>query len=284
MNDTKKSPLVSVVIPTYKRPAELKRAIESVLIQDHDTLEILVIDDNPPESEWREKTVKMLASLEGPIRHIPTEGGLGGAGARNVGIDAATGPYLAFLDDDDEWLPDKLLPQLDLLASLPETVCSVDTGFWEIDEAKGTRKIVQPALRGEIFDDLLVKHKGRAPKLSSMLCRTSALREIGGFDASLPARQDLDLYLRLARNYTFEYIEDPLINKYIHAGDRITANVKSKIRAFDLFYAKYRPDFLSRPGLHRIFLRKQALWLLYDRRFLRGIKTLFLSIHPPRKD
>jgi glycosyltransferase involved in cell wall biosynthesis len=278
MKQNQASPRVSVVIPTYRRPVELKRALESVLSQDFTDIEILVVDDNPPGTPGREATTRLLESLEGPLVHIPTEGSLGGAGARNVGIEQARGEYVAFLDDDDMWLPGKLRLQMELMESLPKTVCSVDTGFYEIDETRGTKKQVRPALRGEIFDDLLVKHKGRAPKLSSMLCRTAALREIGMFDASLPARQDLDLYLRLARKYSFEFLEDPLVIKYVHENDRITANVTSKIRAFDLFYRKYREDFLIRPRLHRIFLRKRALWLLYDRRFLKGTAQLLKSI------
>ena len=110
-----------------------------------------------------------------------------------------------------------------------------------------------------------------------MLCRTAALREIGMFDVTLPARQDLDLYIRLARKYTFEFIEAPLVKKYIHGSDRITSNIKSKITGFDIFYKKYRVDFATRPHLHRIFLRKQALWLLYDKRFIRGFGQLLRS-------
>ena len=271
------TPRVSVVIPTYKRPEELKRAVASVLLQDYDDIEILIIDDNPPESETRAATEAAVASLQGPIIHLKNEKSLGGGGARNRGIEHANGEFIAFLDDDDEWLPGKLKRQVELLDSFPKTVCSIDTGFIEIDELKDTKKQVKPALRGSIFDELLVKHKGRAPKLSSMLCRTAALREIGMFDVTLPARQDLDLYLRLARKHSFEFIEAPLVNKYIHGSDRITSNIKSKITGLDIFYKKYRDDFKTRPHLHRIFLRKQALWLLYDRRFFRGIRQLLRS-------
>ncbi len=277
MNDINHTPHVSVVIPTYKRPEELKRALSSILTQDYNDIEIIIIDDNPPESDTRIATEHVLASIQGPIIYLKNKKSLGGGGARNKGIENARGEYLAFLDDDDEWLPGKLKQQVELLDRIPETVCSVDTGFIEIDEIKGTTKEVKPALRGSIFDELLVKHKGRAPKLSSMLCRTAALREIGMFDVTLPARQDLDLYLRLARNYTFEFIEAPLVNKYIHGSDRITSNIKSKITGFDIFYKKYKEEFKTRPHLHRIFLRKQALWLLYDKRFLRGFSQLVRS-------
>ena len=278
MNDINHTPRVSVIIPTYKRPNELQRAVASVLSQDYNDLEVIIIDDNPPESDTRAATEAAVAAMDGPIIHLKNETSFGGGGARNRGIENAKGEYLAFLDDDDEWLPGKLKRQVELLDSLPETVCSIDTGFIEIDEIKGTTKEVKPALRGSIFDELLVKHKGRAPKLSSMFCRTAVLREIGMFDVTLPARQDLDLYLRLARKYTFEFIETPLVNKYIHGSDRITSNIKSKITGFDIFYKKYKEDFKTRPHLHRIFLRKQALWLLYDKRFLRGFSQLLRSL------
>lgn len=296
---------VSVIIPTYKRPVELERALRSVLDQGFADAEVLVVDDNPPESEARRRTEGLLIRLgeeerpeqpesqpehpesqpeqpelaqrqgrpvqpeqhERPtIRHLKNSRSLGGAGARNRGIAAARGAFVAFLDDDDEWLAGKLKRQMELFERLPGDICSVDTGFCEIDQRRGTRRTVMPALRGEIFDALLVKHRGRAPKLSSMVCRTAALREVGGFDEGLPSRQDLDLYLRLARRYRFEYIGEVLVNKYIHSSGRISGSRDNKIRGFELFYDKYYDEFAARPNLHRIFLRQYARWLFLGRR------------------
>ncbi|TFG86662.1 MAG: glycosyltransferase family 2 protein, partial [Hyphomicrobiales bacterium] len=245
----------------FNRPREVLRAVRSVLAQDFADLEILVVDDNPPDSEARRLTAEALAGLDSRIVHVKSAGSLGGAGARNAGIAAARGAFVAFLDDDDEWLPGKLSRQLALFDSLSDEVCSVDTGFFEIDERRGTRREVRPALRGDIFEDLLVKHKGRAPKLSSMLCRTAALRAVGMFDPSLPARQDLDLYLRLARHYRFDFVPEPLVNKYIHGSGRISAVSANKIRGFALLYEKYRADLAVRPALHRRYLRRHAFWL-----------------------
>ena len=87
---------VSVIIPTYKRPIELKRALDSVLLQDYRDYEILVIDDNPPQSETRRATEELISSLEGPIVHIKNQKSLGGAGARNEGIRQAKGELIAF--------------------------------------------------------------------------------------------------------------------------------------------------------------------------------------------
>jgi hypothetical protein len=135
-----------------------------------------------------------------------------------------------------------------------------------------------PALRGEIFEELLVKHKGRAPKLSTMVCRTAALREVEGFDEALPSRQDLDLYLRLARLYRFEYIAEPLINKYIHSSGRISGSSTNKIRGFDLFYEKYYDEFISRPALHKLYLRRHAHWLVLGKRPLAAAGKILKSV------
>ena len=116
------SPTVSVVIPTYKRPVEILRAVNSVIVQEYADMEILVVDDNPAGSEYREKTEAALEGLDPRIVHIKNAVSLGGAGARNAGITAARGRFVAFLDDDDEWLPGKLQKQMDLFAALPENI------------------------------------------------------------------------------------------------------------------------------------------------------------------
>jgi len=271
-------PVVSVIIPTYKRPRELVRALRSVLAQEYAELEILVVDDNISGGEHRRLTEAALEGLDSRIIHIRNEISLGGAGARNVGIQAARGVFVAFLDDDDEWLPGKLAAQLALFGTLPLEYCSVDTGFFEIDERRNSKRTILPALRGDIFEELLVKHKGRAPKLSSMLCRTAALREVGLFDASLPSRQDLDLYLRLARQYLFDYIAEPLVNKYIHASGRISSVSSNKIRGFELVYIKYRSDLDSRPALHRKYLRKHAFWLAKGGKYMQALEKFLKSL------
>jgi glycosyltransferase involved in cell wall biosynthesis len=241
-------------------------------------MEILVVDDNPPDSDERRLTLAALDGADQRVRHLETPGSLGGAGARNVGIQAARGAFVAFLDDDDEWLPGKLSAQLALFGTLTGEYCSVDTGFFEIDERRNTTRVVLPALRGDIFEDLLVKHKGRAPKLSSMVVRTAALKGIGGFDEKLPSRQDLDLYLRLARQWRFEFIAEPLVNKYIHDSGRISSVSTNKIRGFELLYRKYFDNLKSRPALHRRYLRRHAFWLAKGGLLLQAAGKLLKSL------
>ncbi len=115
--DLSTAPLVSCVIPTYKRSDMLPRAIQSVLNQTYSNIEVLIVDDNEPNDEYSLETQKTIAVfLKDPrIKFIQQEKHINGAVARNVGINAAKGKYVAFLDDDDEWLPEKIEKQLAVL-------------------------------------------------------------------------------------------------------------------------------------------------------------------------
>lgn len=118
-------PSVSVVIPTRNRPHLVCRAVESVLTQTFSAIETIVVIDGPDE-----ETVKVLQQIADPrLRTVTLPNSLGGAGARNAGVDAARGMWIAFLDDDDEWLPEKIERQLDVAAqsvvALPIIACPV---------------------------------------------------------------------------------------------------------------------------------------------------------------
>ena len=109
-------PLISVVISTYKREKELIRAIDSVLAQSYKNIEIIVVDDNGKNNEFQIKTEKIMRnySQHRNIKYIPNEKNLGGALARNVGIENCNGEYIAFLDDDDQYYENKLKKQIQL--------------------------------------------------------------------------------------------------------------------------------------------------------------------------
>ena len=268
----------SVVIPTHKRQEQMHRAVSSALSQQCDRLfEVIVVDDNTPESGLRERNAEWLSENAPGVRHLINTGNSGGSGARNFGIEAAKGEWVAFLDDDDEWLPGKLQLQAEAAAKADAGIACIDTGFRQENETTGESKTHLPKLEGEIFEALLVKHRGRAPKLSTLICRRSALIEVGMFDTALPARQDLDLYLRLARKYRFQSIARPLAVKHIHAGERISSDPKKKAAGFGEFYRKYRQDFLQRPDMHKEFLRKYARWCWRSGYFIKAIRLYLRS-------
>ena len=114
----KESPIVSVIVPTYKRADRLEVALRSIKEQTYQNLEILVVNDNVPGSDWDYSTVKALEGFDDPrLKVVHTAGQTGGGAARNYACRHALGEYLAFLDDDDEFLSDKVETQLALCSS-----------------------------------------------------------------------------------------------------------------------------------------------------------------------
>src|SRR6266481_5515722 len=140
-------PLVSVIIPTFDRPKFLEAALRSVLRQTVTDFEVLVIDDGSATD-----VLPLLDALhDGRIRYFRHESNRGEAAARNTGIINARGAYLAFLDDDDEWLPEKLRLQLELFSRRPDTVGCVYGGHEALRARDGrvvSRQI--PTKRGDL--------------------------------------------------------------------------------------------------------------------------------------
>ena len=115
-------PLVSIIIPTYKRPDTLDRAINSVLNQTYKNIEVIVVDDNNPDTEARSKTEHIMSVYaDNPrVRYIKHEKNKNGSAARNTGARYSQAKYVAFLDDDDEFFPEKIEAQVKRLEELPD--------------------------------------------------------------------------------------------------------------------------------------------------------------------
>ncbi|WP_169302479.1 glycosyltransferase family 2 protein [Halorientalis salina] len=213
---------VSVVIPTYDRAAELPRAIESVLNQTHQELELLVVDDGSTDG-----TQSLLDSIsDSRLRVITHETNRGANVARNTGIDHAEGECLAFLDSDDEWERTKLDRQLTRYDSGPEDCVAVYCDFemevgglsgrvlsavaGVLAMADGDRpKAGRDMLVGEILADHL--HSGAG---STLLVETAVAREIGGFDEELDWFQDPDFLLRVVQEGFVGYVDEPLVSRH----------------------------------------------------------------------
>ncbi len=196
---------VSVIIPTFNRKHTLKRALNSVRKQSLPAAEIIVIDDGSTDD-----TAQMLEDCFSDVKLIQQEN-QGVSAARNRGIEIAKGAWLAFLDSDDEWLPEKLEQQISCLRSQPELrVCHTE----EIWVRKGVRVNAHNKHKkkaGWIFKDCLALC---AMSPSSIIIHESVFNTTGLFDESLPACEDYDLWLRITSRYPVLLIEKPQIIKY----------------------------------------------------------------------
>jgi beta-1,4-mannosyltransferase len=248
-------PKVSVVIPVYNRAKAVRRAIESVLRQTYQNFEIIVVDDASSDD-----TVASVRSISEPrLRVIRHERNRGGSAARNSGIHASSGEYVAFLDSDDEWLPDKIRRQLAVFARSDDQMALVYTGASWVYGNQWT-EIHRPGRHANLARALLLDNV--VGETSVGMVRRGVLKELSGFDEMLPARQDVDLWLRIAQRYRVEVVADVLVtvNKRDDQ-DRITANIAGRMKAREMFGRKHR-DELARAGVLHVYLR-QSGWKYY---------------------
>ena len=207
-------PRVSVIIPTYRHPEYVLKAIESVFSQTYTDHEVIVINDGSPDN-----TGELLKPLSdsGRIQYIE-QSNAGQAAARNRGITEAKGEFVAFLDDDDSWPPDKLAWQIEVLENSPQAV--VVYGYAEI--RCGNHRGRQPASTGpsgNIFSQFAQNGYIRSP--GQTLIRRDHLVRIGGFDSTLWGVDDWDLWLRLTALGEFIY-EDRLALIYLEHENNAT--------------------------------------------------------------
>ncbi len=199
--------MVSVIIPVYNGAAFIRRAVDSVLAQTFQDVEMIIIDDGS-----RDNTQTVLDRLsKQPNIRCYSQGNSGPAHARNTGIQAARGEYIAFLDCDDIWMPDKLEAQVAILrgTSKPGLVHS------DYDVIDPTGKVIQHAKAGESADPLHIAFTGgQAPLLSTAIMSRALLEQVGRFDPELWVSEDADLILRLYEVTAFEWVDRVLVHKF----------------------------------------------------------------------
>jgi glycosyltransferase involved in cell wall biosynthesis len=226
-------PLVSVIIPTRDRLELLQRAVASARAQSERRIEVIIVDD--ASTDGTPAYVASLPALDARIRVVRNASPVGGGGARNAGVERSRGSWVAFLDDDDEWMPRKLERQLQAIEAEP-TAVACSCGYLIRSGARRSRAITARAsvtLQQLLTDNFL----GGA---SMCLCSAAAFKAIGGFDPELKSAQDLDLWLRLRQRGSIASCAEPLVVHHAHAGARITSNLRSRYLGVRRFLFKHR--------------------------------------------
>ncbi len=217
----KQDPLVSVVIPTYNREQLLPAAIDSVLAQTYREFEIVVVDDG--------STDRTADKIESMSRSISEDGGRtpriryfhqsnqGQSAARNKGIAEAKGDWIAFLDSDDVWLPEKLMSQIRAIEQFEESCGGCFSDARLVD--RGQLDTTAFHLAGWQFEELIGVIADPAPSLAkafggvwvqTLIARSDLVRKIGGFDPDLHFGEDYDFLFRLALETAYCYVNRPL--------------------------------------------------------------------------
>lgn len=254
--------LVSAIITTHNRaPDIVLRAVKSVLEQTYKNIEIIVVDDSTSDYPQREDVELKVRTASAQILYINHDECKGGCAARNTGLEHANGFYIAFLDDDDEWLPGKIEEQIK--GFIDNEIALVYCGCRDINEITNQITIRDTTFKkGFVFDALL--RKNFIGGSSNPLIRKDCLDNVGRFDTEMQSAQDFDMWLRITRRYPVNYVDKPLLNCYIHEGDRISTNVDRKIAGLERIIEKYG-DSINEDNLSW-YMRHIALVPLYERK------------------
>ena len=215
MGKTTNHPLVSVIIPTYNRGWIIKEAIDSVLAQDFEDFELIIVDDGSTDH-----TAAIINSYQEDII-ILRQKNQGVSAARNRGLAEASGSFVAFLDSDDLWLPQKLSRQVDFFHSNPDALICQTEEIWIRNNMRVNPKKRHKKPSGMIFEPSLALC---LVSPSAVMIRHCLFEEVGVFDERLPACEDYDLWLRISCRYPVYLIDTQLIIKRGGHHDQLSAS------------------------------------------------------------
>ncbi len=217
---------ITVIIPTYNRERFLSRTVTSVLNQSFSDFELVVVDDGSTDNT--KKIIEGFQKKDSRIKYIWQKNSGGPARPKNEGIKKAKGKYIAFLDSDDEWFPEKLEKQLSLITET-KNVGIVRCNFWEI--SNGKKKKINIAKKTEnYFSKILEKCFIRSS--SSVMVPSYVIKKIGFFDESFRLADDWDMWIRILKRYNFDFVEEPLFNYYVHS-QNISGDINSVLSVKD---------------------------------------------------
>jgi glycosyltransferase involved in cell wall biosynthesis len=269
------APSVAAVVPTYDRRELLVRAVRSALDQTRPVDEVVVVDD---ASEVPAERVVSGAVADRRVEVVRLDTNRGAAVARNEGVDETDCEYVAFLDSDDYWAPEKIERQVSVL----DGGASTDLVYCDqyVVEQNGT-------VRGSgksLPEDDLWRHLvagWTAPNTSTLLVDRGWFLDVGGFDGSLPSCQDHDLWMRAARSdATVRVVREPLSYFTREADDRISESYRDRVAGIDRFLRKWRDPIVRTAGergyrrFERDYYAKAALPLAYEAAAAREFATL----------
>lgn len=189
--------LVSVVMPTYKGARSLGRAIQSVLSQEYQEFELIVVDDNPPESSDRRETERLIARYldDSRIRYVRHPKNMNGSAARNTGINASSGEYLTFLDDDDVMMPIRLGTSVAQMAVHPDASMLFCDILHVYDDAGHMNMYVMDPV--DLTPTGIMLNEAAVGTGSNLFCRRDAVLVVDGFDTRFRRHQDLEFSIRM---------------------------------------------------------------------------------------
>ncbi len=235
--------LVSVVIPTFNRAELIERALYSVLSQTYSNLEVIIVDD--ASSDNTQDQIQTSQQADHRIQYIRHESNRGAQAARNTGIRAAKGEYIAFLDSDNEWLPGKLQRQMALFSHRDNSPSVVYCGYIKVSENGNILNKYLPQYRGFIYKETLSEW---LTDTSTIVVRKEILEKIHELDENLLAYHEWDLCIRLTRECEFDFVPECLSIYREHTLPTISKDLLRDAYGYLAIVDKYRDEILRECG------------------------------------
>ncbi len=234
-----KTPLVSVIIPTFNRGYLITKAIESVLKQTYTNLELIVVDDSSTDNTpWIVKNY--------PLKYVKFSQNRGVSLARNRGILKAKGEFLTFLDSDDLFLPQKIARQIQFLEKNPFFKLVQTEEIWFKGEKRLNPKNYHKKAEGYFLDRAI---KLCVVSMSTLLVKKEVFKEVGLFDETFPVCEDYEFFLRVALKFPIGLIKEPLVIKYGGREDQLSATkgldfyrVKALLKIYKNYFPQLSPE------------------------------------------
>lgn len=254
---------VSVIIPTFKRPDKLDRAIESVLSQTYPNVEVIVVDDNNPDTEGRKLTeAKMAPYADNPrVKYVKHDYNKNGSAARNTGARVSDGKYIAFLDDDDVFYPEKIEAQVKRLEELPDeyAVCYTDA---VCEKENGKISILSEKREGDLYFEALTRELSFVAG-SNLFIRKDAFESIGGFDESFIRSQDKEIVTRLLKKYKIARAPVKGVHVYLYENHSFF----NPIKVTEKYVATFKKDIDALPADKKkefyAIIAKEKFWYYF---------------------
>lgn len=243
--------MVSVIIPTYKRAQYIERAIDSVLRQSYKDIELIIVDDNNPNTSYRTDMEKIMEKYKdnNKVFYIKHETNKNGAAARNSGLKYAKGDYITFLDDDDFFLKNRIENLVKVLNTNKEYDCAY-TNVIKINNNK-IRNIIYARKSGNLQYETLMQNSFLGTG-SNIFLRRKAIDELKQFDSSFFRYQDLEFMVRFFRKFNIIAVNDFTVVK--DEESRINgSNPRVLYEMLNLFFKKYDDDIKKYDDFYNIY-------------------------------
>ncbi|MGA2073875.1 MAG: glycosyltransferase [Terriglobia bacterium] len=266
------TPVVTVIIPTFNRASIVGRAIRSVLCQTFQDWELLVVDD--ASTDGTEQVVRSFPDRR--IRYLRHDQNRRVSAARNTGIRSAQGEYVSFLDDDDEWLPEKLAKEVEAFRNSDPEVGLIYTGKTVYDEHGRVLQVRMPTQSGWVYDAMLDRHFIGSP--SRVTVRKQVLDRVAGFDQTFVNCQDYDLWLRVAKVSKIACVPCRLVKRYL-LSDQMSGSLEYICEGWEHILMKFRADMKPRT-LTKHISRVAILLFNYEPRRARALAREGLRLRP----